>query len=76
MGVLMAIVATNYRPRGHWPVVMGAVGLLMMLAEMGGPMSLWHLLPNGLIDQNISANTGLLQMRSFEKFVWTHHEGA
>ncbi|QEH97258.1 acyltransferase [Gluconobacter thailandicus] len=49
MGVLMAIVATNYRPRGHWPVVMGAVGLLMMLAEMGGPMSLWHLLPNGLI---------------------------
>ncbi|MFC0569648.1 MAG: acyltransferase [Gluconobacter japonicus] len=49
MGVLMAIVAANYRPKGRWPVVMGVLGLGMMLAEMWGPMSLWHLLPNGLI---------------------------
>ena len=49
MGVLMAIVAVNYRPKGRWPVVMGAVGLAMMLAEMWSPMSLWRLLPNGLI---------------------------
>ncbi|MBS1051281.1 acyltransferase [Gluconobacter japonicus] len=49
MGVLMAIIAANYRPKGRWPIVMGAVGLVMMLAEMWGPMSWWRLLPNGLI---------------------------
>lgn len=47
LGVLMAIVAARYRPNGSWPVAMGGVGLLMMLSEMFGPSSWWHLLSDG-----------------------------